>query len=47
MKADILSMSAPELREFAKSLGESAFRGDQLFGWMMKGASFEQMKNLP
>jgi len=44
---DILSMTAPELREFAKSLGESAFRGDQLFGWMMKGVAIEDMKNLP
>lgn len=47
MKADILSMTSAELRELALSLGESGFRGEQLYGWMMKGASLEQMKNLP
>ena len=44
---DILGMTKTELREFAVSIGESAFRGEQLYGWMMKGAAYSEMKNLP
>ena len=40
-------MTKTELREFATSIGESAFRGEQLYGWMMKGAAISDMKNLP
>lgn len=44
---DILSMTKAEVREFAVSLGESAFRGDQIFGWMRRGAEISEMKNIP
>lgn len=47
MRADILGMTKSELREFAVSIGENAFRGEQLYGWMMKGATVDGMKNLP
>lgn len=44
---DILSMSKPELRAYLTSLGEPAYRADQIFGWLMKGAEFDGMKNVP
>ena len=44
---DILSMTKAEVRDYAVSLGESAFRGDQIFGWMRRGAEFSEMKNIP
>ena len=47
MKVDILSMTLEELRTFVVSLGEKRFRADQLYGWMQKGARFDEMKNLP
>ena len=40
-------MTKKELRDFAVSIGESGFRGEQLYGWMMKGATYSEMKNLP
>ena len=46
-KTDILSMNEKELTEYVKSLGFPAFRGKQLYGWMYKGASYEQMSNIP
>lgn len=47
MAYDILSMRRDELRELVVSWGEKRFRADQLFGWMNKGASLEEMTNLP
>lgn len=47
-RADILSMDKEELRRFVtEGMGEAKFRADQLYSWMMKGASFEEMTNLP
>ena len=47
-KPDILSMTEEEAVGFVKeSLGEPSFRGKQLYGWMQKGASIEEMTNLP
>ena len=46
MKAELLSMSVAELREWMKSVGESAFRGGQVYEWLVKGADFAQMRNL-
>ena len=40
-------MTKAEVRDYAVSLGESAFRGDQIFGWMRRGAEFSEMKNIP
>lgn len=46
--ADIMSMTKEELRTFVtETLSEKAFRADQLYGWMQKGAPIEEMKNLP
>ena len=46
-KPDILSMTLEECRALAESLGEKKFRGEQLYGWMQKGAPLLEMKNLP
>ncbi len=45
-RADIMSMTREELKAFAVSLGEKAFRGEQLFMWMNKGVPYEEMSNL-
>ena len=47
VKADILSMNREELSAFVCSLGYPAFRAKQLFEWMYKGVTFEEMTNLP
>ena len=46
-KADILSMAKAELTEFILAMGEPKFRAEQIWGWLMKGAAFDDMKNLP
>ncbi|MBE7035265.1 MAG: 23S rRNA (adenine(2503)-C(2))-methyltransferase RlmN [Ruminococcaceae bacterium] len=47
-KFDIYSMTKEELCAMAEELGEKAFRGKQIFGWLYSGAdSFEDMTNLP
>ncbi len=46
-KADILAMLPEELEAFVVSLGEPAYRAGQLFGWMHKGVSPDEMTNLP
>ena len=46
-KTDILSLSLPELEEFVTSLGEPKYRASQIYGWLIKGADFDGMKNLP
>lgn len=47
-KPDILAMTENEVRIFvSECLHEPAFRGTQLYTWMQKGASFEEMTNLP
>ncbi len=47
MKTDILSLFPDELTVFVRSLGEKDFRAKQLYGWMMRGARFDEMPNLP
>ena len=47
MKPDILSMTPEELTAVMRELGERDFRAAQLYDWMMKGASFDEMTNLP
>lgn len=44
---DILSMNPAELEEFVLSLDEKKFRAAQLWSWMQKGATFDEMTNLP
>jgi len=47
-KTSLKGLSLEELREFAQSLGERPYRGDQLFSWIYtKGAmSFSEMTSL-
>lgn len=46
-RPDILSMTPEQLTEFIRSIGEKDFRAKQLYEWMLKGARFEEMQNLP
>ncbi|MBR3704022.1 MAG: 23S rRNA (adenine(2503)-C(2))-methyltransferase RlmN [Oscillospiraceae bacterium] len=47
MKIDIKSMTLEEITASMKALGESAFRGKQVFSWLHKGVtSFDEMSNL-
>ncbi|MBQ7308863.1 MAG: 23S rRNA (adenine(2503)-C(2))-methyltransferase RlmN [Clostridia bacterium] len=46
-KVDILSMNKEELTAFIVSLGEPKFRAAQVWGWLMKGTDFSEMKNIP
>ncbi len=46
-KTDIMSMTPEELKAFVTELGEKPFRAQQLFTWMSKGCSVEEMTNLP
>lgn len=44
---DIKSMTQEEITDALKAMGESAFRGKQIFSWLHKGArSFDEMSNL-
>lgn len=45
-RADLLSMTAEELKSFVLDLNEPAFRAGQISKWLCKGASFEEMTNL-
>lgn len=44
---DIKSMTLTELEDFTVSLGEPKYRAKQLMSWLMKGADYDQMTNLP
>ncbi len=44
--ADLLSMTAAELKQYITQLGEPAFRAGQIMQWICKGADFSQMTNL-
>lgn len=46
-KADILSMTKAELCDFILSIGEPKFRASQIMEWLMRGADFSEMNNLP
>ncbi len=43
----LLSMDLSELTEYFKDRGLPAFRAKQVYEWLMKGASFPEMTNLP
>lgn len=44
---DIKSMTLEEITEAIRAMGESAFRGKQVFSWLYKGVkSFDEMSNL-
>ena len=44
---DIKSMTREELSAELSALGEPAFRAKQVFSWLHRGASFDEMTNLP
>lgn len=44
---ELMGLMPDELRETMTGLGEKAFRAGQVFEWLHKGASFEEMTNLP
>ena len=45
-RIDLLSLTANELKDFVKDIGEPAFRAGQIAAWLCKGATFEEMTNL-
>ena len=44
---DLLGYDVDELCALAKGIGLPAFRGKQLYEWLMKGADFGDMRNIP
>ncbi len=47
-KTDLKSMNEQEICDIAVSMGEKAFRGKQVYQWILKGViGFGEMKNLP
>jgi 23S rRNA (adenine2503-C2)-methyltransferase len=44
---DLLSMTMPELSAFVTSLGQPAFRAEQIRDWLYRGYTYEEMSNLP
>ncbi len=45
-RLELASLTLPELTEFVRSIGESAFRARQISEWIMKGAEIHEMTNL-
>ncbi len=45
-KYELLSMTFEELSDWMKAQGEAKFRAKQLYDWLQKGASFDEMSNL-
>ena len=46
-KTDLLSLLPEEAQRFLVENGEQKYREKQIFSWLMKGKSFENMQNLP
>lgn len=44
---NLLDYSKEELEELVQTLGQPKFRSSQLWQWLYKGASFDEMTNLP
>jgi 23S rRNA (adenine2503-C2)-methyltransferase len=44
---DLLGLSPDELEALLQSLGQPRYRARQLFSWLHRGASFEEMTDLP
>ncbi len=44
---DIQSMNLKELEEYIVSLGEAKFRAKQIYSWLCKGCSYDEMTNIP
>ena len=47
MEDCLLGYTLEELTAYLQTLGEKPFRAKQLYGWLHKGAEFDQMRNLP
>ncbi|MBR7033695.1 MAG: 23S rRNA (adenine(2503)-C(2))-methyltransferase RlmN [Clostridia bacterium] len=43
---DLLSMTREELRDFALSIGEKPYRGDQIFSFLSRGVDYDGMTSL-
>nr|WP_122013315.1 23S rRNA (adenine(2503)-C(2))-methyltransferase RlmN [Maliibacterium massiliense] len=43
----LLDMDQAALAAFVKAMGQPAFRARQLHGWLLRGARFDEMTNLP
>ena len=48
-KYQLKGLTISELREYPESIGESIFRGEQVFNWMYNHLStdFDEMRNFP
>ena len=46
VKPDLLSMTRGELRDYAVSIGEKPYRGDQIFSFLSRGVDYEGMTSL-
>lgn len=46
-KRILLDMTLEELKVYLAEMGQPAFRAKQLYAWLHKGATFEEMTNLP
>jgi 23S rRNA (adenine2503-C2)-methyltransferase len=46
-RVDLLSLSAQDLELFVLALGQPAYRVAQIFAWLHRGASIDEMTNLP
>ena len=44
---NLLDLKLNELEDFVLSLGEKKFRAKQIFDWMYKGKTFDEMNNIP
>lgn len=44
---NIQNMNLTELEDFILSLGDAKFRAKQIYSWLSKGASYEDMSNIP
>jgi len=47
VKHDIASMTQEEMKAYLLSIGEPTYRSKQIFTWLHKGASFDEMTNIP
>ena len=47
VKVDLLSLFPEEAEAFVVSLGEPKFRAKQIFDWLVKGKSIDEMQNVP
>lgn len=46
-KIQLTGLTPDAATVWVKSLGEPGFRAKQLYGWLVKGVGFDEMKNLP